>query len=299
MQTKINLDYYKIFYYVAKQESITLAGKSLNISQPAVSQSIKQLEKALNCKLFYRSKGGINLTQEGKTLYKYVEVGYKHFIQGEKMLNDMIKMEEGEIRIGASDLTLKFFILKHLNEFKKKYPNIKINITNATTPETLQHLEEHTIDFAVVTTPIKNIKDYEIVPVLQIQDICIVGEKLKFLSNEVQQLDILTKYPTIALNKQANTRKYIDQFLSKNNISISPDYNISNLDLIGNFVNENLGIGFVVEEYVKDLLDENKIFKIKFDVNPRPRYVCLAVRKNVLLSKASKALLDYFSQFKL
>ncbi len=299
MKNKVNLEYYKVFYFVAKLKSVTLAANALNVSQPAVTQSIKQLEKGLKCKLFYRAKGGMDLTQEGKVIYKYVETGYSTLMQGERMLHDMLHMEEGEIQIGASDLTLKFFILKHLNEFKKIYPNIKINITNAPTPLTLQHIQDHSIDFAVVTTPIKNIKEYEVIPVVQIQDICVVGERYKHLAEETQNYDVLTQYPTIALTKNSNTRQYLDNFLSRNHISIRPDYNISNMDLIADFAKENLGIGFVVEEYVKELLESKKVYKLSFEEAPRPRYICIVVKKNAQLSKASKALLDYFSKQKL
>lgn len=296
---KTNLEYYKVFYYVAKHKSVTLAAKVLKISQPAVTQSIKQLEKNLKCKLFFRSKIGMELTQEGKTIYKYAETGFAAFQQGEKLLKDMLLMEEGEIQIGASDLTLKFFILKHLNAFKKQYPNIKINITNAPTPLTLQHLVEHKIDFAVVTTPIKNIKDYDVIPVAQIQDTCVVGEKYKHLSQSPQPLDILTQYPTIALTNECNTRQYIDQFLFKNHIKLSPDYNISNLELIAEFAKENLGIGFVVEEYVQSMLEKNEVYKVQLTELPRPRYICLVMKKNSPLSKASDTLVKYFSEFKI
>ena len=61
----INLEYYKIFYYTAKQKSVTLAAEKLSISQPAVSQAIKHLEKDLGCALFVRMAKGVRLTKEG------------------------------------------------------------------------------------------------------------------------------------------------------------------------------------------------------------------------------------------
>ena len=60
----INLEYYKIFYYTAKQKSVTLAAEKLSISQPAVSQAIKHLEKDLGCALFVRTAKGVRLTKE-------------------------------------------------------------------------------------------------------------------------------------------------------------------------------------------------------------------------------------------
>ena len=56
-------------------------------------------------------------------------------------------------RIGASDMTLQFFLLPYLEQFHKEYPRIKVTVTNAPTPETIRCLEEGKIDFGVVTTP--------------------------------------------------------------------------------------------------------------------------------------------------
>ena len=65
----INLELYKVFLSVAKNESITKAANELMISQPGISKSIKNLESQLNCSLFVRTKSGVHLTNEGKMLY--------------------------------------------------------------------------------------------------------------------------------------------------------------------------------------------------------------------------------------
>ena len=107
----INLEYYKIFYYTAKQKSVTLAAEKLSISQPAVSQAIKHLEKDLGCALFVRTAKGVRLTKEGEMLFSYVERGYEAILSGEKRLLEMLNLEKGEICIGASDMTLKYYLL--------------------------------------------------------------------------------------------------------------------------------------------------------------------------------------------
>ena len=105
---KANLEYYKVFYYVAKLGSITMAGEQLSISQPAVSQSLKQLEKVLGTKLCVRISKGVRLTKEGELLYSYIQKGYEEMELGEQMLSKMLNLDVGEIRIGASDMTLQF-----------------------------------------------------------------------------------------------------------------------------------------------------------------------------------------------
>ena len=129
----INMEYYKIFYYVAKEGSFTKAGEELCVSQPAVSQSIKLLEENLGTKLFIRVPKGVKLTPEGEALYSYVKRGYEYIKLGEEQFHKMLDLEHGEIRIGASDMTLQFYLLPYLERFHE-ISGIKVIVTNAPTP---------------------------------------------------------------------------------------------------------------------------------------------------------------------
>ena len=91
MQT--NLEYYKIFYYVSKYNSISLAAEALSISQPAVSQAVKHLESDLSCALFVRTSKGVRLTKEGELLAEYVTRGYDTILTGEKKLSEMLNLD--------------------------------------------------------------------------------------------------------------------------------------------------------------------------------------------------------------
>ena len=82
----ISLEYYKIFYYVARQGSVTAAAAELSVSQPAVSQAIKALEHAVGIPLFVRTGKGVRLTPAGEILYSYVQNGYETILRGEKKL---------------------------------------------------------------------------------------------------------------------------------------------------------------------------------------------------------------------
>lgn len=63
----LNFEYYKVFYYVCKCGSLTAAANVLMTSQPAVTRTIHNLESAIGCRLFIRSKNGVELTPEGRT----------------------------------------------------------------------------------------------------------------------------------------------------------------------------------------------------------------------------------------
>lgn len=94
-----------------------------------------------------RTSKGVRLTAEGEVLYSYVKRGYETILLGEKKFLEMQDLESGEICIGASDMTLQFFLLEYLERFHERYPKIKVTVTNATTPETLRHLQDGRIDF--------------------------------------------------------------------------------------------------------------------------------------------------------
>ena len=94
-----NLEYFKVFYYTAKSGSVTGAAALLSISQPAVSQSLKQLEKNLGVSLFCRAARGVKLTAEGELLYSYVSKGYEQIELG---VDKVRQMQAQLLRISQS-----------------------------------------------------------------------------------------------------------------------------------------------------------------------------------------------------
>ena len=99
----------------------------------------------------------------------------------------MLNLEKGEICIGASDMTLKYYLLPYLERFHEKYPNIRVTVTNAPTPETLQHLADGRIDFGIVSSPVEPQGWLKIIPVKEIRDVFVAGKKYKELCGRKMQ----------------------------------------------------------------------------------------------------------------
>lgn len=99
----------------------------------------------------------------------------------------MQNMELGEVRIGASDMTLQFYLLPYLEKFHEQYPGIKVIVTNAPTPETLNYLREGHIDFGIVSTPFPERPDIQMIPVREIEDVFVAGRR--FFSYKNRTLD--------------------------------------------------------------------------------------------------------------
>ena len=291
-----NLEYCKVFYYVASCSSITTAAQKLYISQPAVSQSIKQLEQELNCTLFFRTSKGVKLTPEGEALFSHVRKAFDEINLGEKKLMEMLNMESGEIRIGASDMTLQFYLLPYLEQFHKLYPKVKISVSNGPTPETVRALREGTIDFGIVSSPVADNGGLELTEAAEIRDIFVAGKRFEHLKGKVLSFSELEKLPVICLEKNTSTRKSIDDFLKSNGATLSPEIELATSELIVRFAERNLGVGFVMSDFAKSAIGDGRLFEISLKGKLPVRKVCIAVNRKLPVSVTTEKMLELLNK---
>ncbi|HOA84661.1 MAG TPA: LysR family transcriptional regulator [Bacillota bacterium] len=287
----ISYDWYKIFAAAAECGSITAAAEKLYISQPAVSQCIRQLEEAVGCRLFSRTPRGVRLTREGEMLYSYISAGISAISGGERRLISMLRLDTGEIRIGASDMTLAYFLLPHLEKFHSLHPGIRISITNQPTPETVGLLSEGKIDFAAVSEPIDcPDEDISVSPVREIEDIFICGSKYSWLLEKEIPVSSLPADQLIMLERKTSTRAYLDAEFAKRGYSAQPKFELATSSLIVQFAERNLGVGCVVRDFATEALERGEVKEIKVTDPLPPRHICI-LRKTTDISRAADALM--------
>lgn len=286
-----NLEYYKVFYYTAKLGSLTAAATELSISQPAVSQALKQLENTLGAKLFVRAARGIRLTPEGEVLFSHIRAGYEHIQMGERELASMLRLDYGELRIGASDMTLKYYLLPLLEKYHEQYGGIKVMVTNAPTPETLNRLRQGKIDFGVVSTPLAEASDLEVAPVREIEDIFVAGRKFIQYKNRMLDFQELERLPLISLEKNTSTRSCMDQFLLQNGVELHPEFELATSDMIVQFALRSLGVGSVVRDFAKEYLEDGRLFELRFNKIIPKRQICVVTRQKYVVSRAAQEFL--------
>ena len=293
-----NLEHYRIFYYAGKYGSITQAAEELSISQPAVSQALKQLEHTLGTALFIRTAKGVRFTAEGEMLYSYVARGYEYIQNGEEKLMQMLNLSTGEIRIGASDMSLQYYLLPYLEQFHEKYPKIKITVSNATTPETLVNLQEGKIDFGLVTAPFHMRKDLRSQEVRKIQDIFVAGSRFAHLQGKKLSYEELLSLPLILLEDNTSTRRYTDEFLREQGVVIRPEFELATSDMIVQFAIRNMGIGCVMEEFAKEKIGSGELFELAFREMMPEREICVVTDKKVPISSAGERFLEVLRERK-
>jgi len=294
-----NLEYFKSFYYTAKLGSVTGAASELSISQPAVSQSLKQLERSLGVPLFQRASKGVRLTGEGQLLYSYVEKGYEQIEQGVEKVMQMRNLELGEVHIGASDMTLRFYLLPFLEIFHERYPKIKVTVSNAPTPDTLKLLRAGRIDFGVVSTPFEPCEDIQVKGVREIEDVFVAGRRFISYKNKMLDFQELEQLPMIFLEANTSTRSYMDAYLKGNGITLQPEFELANSDMIVQFALRNLGIGCVVRDFAVQALDAGMLFELRFNKMIPKRQFCVATSTKMPFSVAAGKLLEIIRREKI
>lgn len=289
----IDFELYRIFYTVANIGNITKASNDLLISQPAISKSIKRLEDQLGGQLFVRTKRGVILTEEGREFYKYIKQAMEYIYNAENKFTDLINLEMGTIKIGASVTLTKEFLIPYLKEFHKKYPKINIQIITDVTSELISKLKNGLIDLIILNLPYNDISsDIKFVECRKIQDCFVVNSSYKELLNKKLYLKDLNNYPLILQIKNSNTRSFIDEIAKKNDVVLKPNMELASYTLVAEFTKIGLGIGYVTKNYIQKELDNKELFELNLIEKIPSRSIGLALSKTHLSSFGAKKLIE-------
>lgn len=285
----INYELYKVFYHVAKSLSFSEAAEALFISQSAVSQSIKTLEKRLNQTLFIRSTKRVALTKEGELLLKHIEPAINLISRGENQL--CADPQSGvQLRIGASDTICRYYLVPYLNNFHNKYPQIHIKVTNGTSIQCAKLLERNEVDVIVTNSPNHALNNFmNIIPVKEFHDIFIANEKYYPITNRPITLYELQQYPILMLEKKSTTSQFLHNLFLENSLDLVPAIELSSNDLLIDLAKIGLGIAFIPDFCVKEM---DQLSTIDLAVDIPPRKLVAAYNHDIPLSDAAKYFID-------
>lgn len=281
---------YRSFAAVARCESISAAAKLLFVTQPAVSSDILELEDVLGVTLFYRTNRGVRLTTEGEVLYEHVRSAFAFLDSGEDAIREMTGLHSGTLRIGASDMTLRFYLLDHIRAFCRRYPQIKLTITNNPTPRTLEALREGSIDFGVISEGDAQAQEgLCCLPVRQIRDIFVCAPTCPLAGQPSVPPKQLQEHGLIMLEKNTSTRRYLRSVEGYE--SLEADIELATSELIIEFAKRGMGVAAVVEDFAADALQSGALCRIDLEKPLAPRQLQLVYSRRLPLSAAARAML--------
>ena len=293
----INYELYKVFYHVANTLSFSEASKQLFISQSAVSQSIKVLEKKLNQPLFIRSTKRVQLTPEGEILLKHIEPAMNLIRQGENQLLEANTLNGGQLRIGASDTICRYFLIDYLKRFHQDYPGVRIKVTNSTSMGCVELLENRQVDLIVSNLPNSRLTAHTQVQVVkEFRDIFVANPDFFPLEGKALEIKKLMEYPLLTLSSKSTTSEYLHQFFASHRQNLIPEVELNSNDLLIDLARIGLGIACVPDYMLASLRgQETSLIEVSLKQQLPPRQLALVYHESLPLSQAAQKFFDYFS----
>jgi DNA-binding transcriptional LysR family regulator len=249
---------------VAENLSFSKAAEELFISQPAVTNHIKELESRLNISLFERKGNRIYLTEAGKLTYnrlKSIRQLYRDLEFDLERMNDTFK---GTLRIGASSTIAQYVVPKVIAAFYKRYPKIDLYLLNGNSFEMEQKLTDNEIDIALVENESSQpgIKYMDFLD----DEICVItGNNSVYSKRKVISVSDFQQIPLTMREKGSGTLQVIQNSLSKHNINIEKLnilIHLGSTEAIKNFLADFDGIALVSEKAIEKELRLKEIVKI-------------------------------------
>lgn len=286
----INYELYKVFYHVATSLSFSEASKKLFISQSAVSQSIKTLEKKLGQTLFIRSTKKVQLTSAGALLLKHVEPAMNLIARGESQLLDSGTLGLGQLHIGASDTICRYLLVPYLKKFHELFPNVPIKVTNATSIKCVELLDQRKVDLIVTNFPNSHLNHtYVQKTICNFSDVFIANPKYFNLVDKVISFEELKQNPILMLDKNCTTSEFLHNLFLQHQLELVPEVELSSNDLLIDLARIGLGIAFVPDYCVTD--DNKDLFILKTKEKMPSRQIVASVNTTLPVSASTEEFL--------
>lgn len=292
----VNLEYYRIFYYVAKYQNFTRAARAMGNSQPNITRAMNLLEQEIHCTLFIRTNRGVRLTPEGEKLYIRVSAAMEQLQTAEEELHESSGLEHGTISIGASETALNIYLLEKLRTFHMEYPGIRLKIYNHSTPQAVQAVKNGEIDFVVVTTPTDVETPLKKVDLYSFQEILVGGKTFMALGSQELSLAEVQNYPFICLGRETQTWKFYQQIFERHGLELMPDTEVATTDQILPLVKNELGMAFLPEAMAREAIEKGEIIELSLRESVPQRSVCMVYDRQHPLSAAAKELKSRMQQ---
>lgn len=289
MEAKLEL--YRIFQVVAEHESISAAARTLFLSQPAVSQAVKQLEEQVRVKLFLRGKRGVELTEEGRLLYEYVRNALGVLESGEERLRQARLLEAGQLTIGASDTLTRWWLLPYLKAFRQNYPGVRLSLRNGTSRQVLELLHEGKVDVAFASRPEEE-EHFRVEKCFDTRMVFVKADDGTWDTEKVYTAEEISRMPLILLDRKASSRLFLEKIFAGMGLPLRAEFELATHELVLSAARIGLGTACVTREFAFSALEEGAVREIRTDLRIPARQVTMCTLERVSVSPAAQHFME-------
>ena len=234
----LNLDYLQTFVIVVEHGSFSAAAERLQLTQPAVSLQIRQLERTLGAGLIERVGRKARPTAAGVELLSHAGQIQDAVAAALEAVGSRTKGVAGRVRIGTGATACIFLLPSILGKLRKKYPALEITVVTGNTADIAKSLEENTIDVALVTLPLSG-RMFEIMPVIEDEFVLIAPTDMVLPLRITPS--VLSAKAVILYEPNSNTRRIADNWFLRGAVSLKPAMSLGSVEAIKEIVRVGLG----------------------------------------------------------
>lgn len=269
----------KAFYMVAQLGSVTLAAKKLGLSQPTVTNQIRQLESQFALELFYRGGRRLTLSETGTRLLPLIKPMLSHSLNIEFFLNNA-GANAGKLRIGA---TAPYYILDLVKGFREQHGG-QISLELGNSQQMIEALEEYRLD---LVTSSQRLTDARLFCLSLGQDpLVLVVHRSHPLANKSRiQLSAIAEHCVLMREQGSHTRQLTEEMLNRAQLKLENVIEIGSREAIREAVLRNIGVSIIARHEVPDS-QELRIVTINQAILLDEFLYCLKERRSARLIDA-------------
>lgn len=290
----MHIENFKIFSDLVETESFSRAAKLNGITQSAVSQQLRAMEKFFSILIVDRSQKQFRLTREGQKLYESAREILYLYEKLNSELQEMKKVISGTIHISTVYSIGLHELPPYVKAFLSKYPDVNIRVEYRRANNVYEDILTNSIELGLVAYPQKH-KQLEFLPFHDDVLILVVSPEHQLADKKEVTLEEIATQKFIGFEPDIPTRKATDKIFREANIEMEPVMEFDNVETVKRAVEINAGIAIlpqttVTREEAQGLL---KVINFKDKVYKRP--LALMHRKGRVLTPAMKKLISLFT----
>lgn len=292
----MNLNQLKIFYFAAKYENLSLAAEALCITQPAVTKGIQRLQEHYGIKFVNRFGKKLALTDSGEVLYEIAEKIFEMESQAEESISDFQQQKRGHIRIHSSESFGAYYLPSIINPFSKLNPHIRMSVNILPTEQVVENSISLNNDLGFISYPVEHNK-VTVREVLEDRLVIVAPPDHPLTRKGSLEPRDLKGQSMIMHEKGSATRIFVDDFIRKNDISITIPLELSSNMAIKKAVQERIGIAMISRKVVSEEIQRGELRAILFSDQQMKRKFYMIHHKDKYFSEPLKNLIEMVYQW--
>jgi DNA-binding transcriptional LysR family regulator len=260
----INLHHLRLFAAVVDHGGFTKAATQLNLSQPAISKSLSELERQLNVRLLDRSGRSTKLTDAGRILHARARELFGVERLAERELREVRGLKRGTLRIAASTTIATYMLPSVLGRFHRRRPTVRISATSANTRTVTKLLLESRVDVALVEGPVAH-QRIEVLPWRDDELAIIAPPDHPLLGRSGVSVTELGDWQFLVREPGSGTRDVTEQALAKHGVHLRRTMRVGGTETIKQAVAAGLGLAIVSRAAAADQIALGRIAVLAVD----------------------------------